>query len=459
MLDLRLSILPPNRRTEERIVKIGIAAGTLVPDFHYHRRLARIAPLYAKLLISEGKKVEAIPYLDAWYAFFTKIMGDARLLLETWAGCYIIKDIGEQEAIPLLESIGEKKRAASLRHAATLLCVPFNRLKAKRHLAELELALAKEQYPIRARGSILALLLIPSVYMPIAVEDLAPGRYLDHLLGEWLALFLSLVIFVVLMLAALVIAFRWRFSRGMASSPLLLLPNWKETARILGNSVLLPIALYFVYSRYSGLARRDFSIEVILPQLTLELAVLVSTVFLLAFTQSVGVIRQRCAVLNIPMPPISTRSHRLSLVLFLLVLLVLLSLRFLNINYFPSSPFPTEYLYLFFALLAFSGFIIAVPFIMFTRLATGKKKYGLYYGTVARSLIPIFAAIVILVGCSVAPYLAHREAYLLKTDTLLGEDGFGIERKMVEEIKRGVREAQEAISREGVVEAAPPQEP
>ena len=58
---------------------------------------------------------------------------------------------------------------------------------------------------------------------------------------------------------------------------------------------------------------------------------------------------------------------------------------------------------------------IAVPkHFGLVRPLTGGKEYGLFKGTLARSLIPVFACVIILVGGLSHPYLARRQAAALQ---------------------------------------------
>ena len=67
-----------------------------------------------------------------------------------------------------------------------------------------------------------------------------------------------------------------------------------------------------------------------------------------------------------------------------------------------------------------------------------RRAYGLYYGTLARTLMPVYACAILFVGVVCMPYLQQRESVLLRQDTLLfiGSHGGGIEGRLTQRLKR-----------------------
>lgn len=86
-----------------------------------------------------------------------------------------------------------------------------------------------------------------------------------------------------------------------------------------------------------------------------------------------------------------------------------------------------------------------IPLALPIALLRGRRE-GLFRGTTARSLIPVFACVVILVGLTTQPYLAYREQFLVQNDPLLSyvERGAGFskpETQLVERLQREVLSA------------------
>ena len=97
---------------------------------------------------------------------------------------------------------------------------------------------------------------------------------------------------------------------------------------------------------------------------------------------------------------------------------------------------------------AWVGLLVAVVAVIVgaVHFVYGERGYGAYCATVARSLIPVFAAAVVLVGVVAHPYLRAREMTLLRAQTALAP-GKGMlsftraEALMVERMKARIVEA------------------
>ena len=67
-------------------------------------------------------------------------------------------------------------------------------------------------------------------------------------------------------------------------------------------------------------------------------------------------------------------------------------------------------------------FVPSYAVIVMVRRLRAAREYGLFHGTVARSLIPVFAAAAILIGGVAHPYLTNLEAALVRRDPILTLD-------------------------------------
>ena len=90
------------------------------------------------------------------------------------------------------------------------------------------------------------------------------------------------------------------------SAPLLLLPPWRVALGILGLGILMPMFLYFAYTRWSGLSSyensfRDFRVF-------LELALLTVTYLATSAELAAAYIRKRCQTLDLPRQNRLTRA-------------------------------------------------------------------------------------------------------------------------------------------------------
>jgi hypothetical protein len=86
--------------------------------------------------------------------------------------------------------------------------------------------------------------------------------------------------------------------------------------------------------------------------------------------------------------------------------------------------------------------IALVPFGLLVWLLRGRNE-GLFRGSVARSLIPVFALVVILLGLTSVPYLRASESSLVRQDTLTssterGEGFTDMETRLVKRLQQEV---------------------
>ncbi|MGK0188961.1 MAG: hypothetical protein ACI9R3_004777 [Verrucomicrobiales bacterium] len=96
--------------------------------------------------------------------------------------------------------------------------------------------------------------------------DLTPGRWLEYILLERLSLvvFLSLLIVTSAWCFVRFLWIRWRGisdPQGHSSIPLLLVPRAKEIALVIAVGVVVPLAVYFLYSRWTAISGRDFNVS------------------------------------------------------------------------------------------------------------------------------------------------------------------------------------------------------
>jgi len=436
MLRERLALLPPARRLEDQITRIAWAAGLLLPDCAMARETARYALTYGDLLVAEGKAREAEPFLDAWYPIALKTDADAFTLVELLVGNAIVKT-GEQYAVPAYEKAGKADKAAWTRARAERLAEPFETYKRRRNSA----ASGTITRQLRRSGSILDNMLLPALDPEIYNDyDLAPSRGLEHVLFEEVAASVFLVVLVGLMALCALTALRWRWAKGMASAPLLLLPDGRTLLRILIVAVLLPLAGYYAYTRWSGLAGREFGFTYVWYRFILEILLLGGTILALAIAMAGRRIRRRCESLGIPVPQRAMSPRYRVAFWAAVVFLWAVCLTF-------RGHMPTWGAWVLIPLIA--GAIVVVLIGVHAADPTvilRKRAYGLYLGTVARSLIPIFAAAILIVAAATHPYLVTREAALVGADKALSPDSSQIsftraESLMVERLKNSVAQA------------------
>jgi hypothetical protein len=250
---------------------------------------------------------------------------------------------------------------------------------------------------------------------------------------------LYLVLLLGLMLLSLAAALRWRWSRGPATAPLLLLPGWATLLRILGLGVLLPLAAFYGYTRWSGLSGRECGFSYLGHRFVLELVLLGATVLLLARGMATRAIRRRCEALGIAVPPVSRWRRRAAWAAVAALWLACVLMGELGA---PGSAWAEP-------LLVAGALAVGVvgAIALSVRYVLGRRGCGLYCGTAARSLIPVFAAAILVLAAVAHPVLRASEVRLLRADSLLfSSDAASVsftraEALMVERLKKGVQRA------------------
>lgn len=396
MLLERLTIMGPPDSMLSNLEQIAVAAGVLLPDLSFCRQLARASVLYSEQLIAAGRTAEAVPFLNAWQTLAVQLNGDSFTLIDVLVEG-AIASIGETRIPDLWLKAGQPQRAEIARQHAELLVKPVRDWRAKNKLAQNDPAWREQEQRLKKSGSILANLLLPAFGEWPAETALAPSRLMEYVLAEKMALALLALLLLAGMLGCGMIYLRWRVVAGGAAIPLLLLPTGRETLRILGYGIVLPVLGYYVYSRWLPFSGREYNLAVAWPRLVAESVILLLLILGVTSHLAVSAVRRRCGTLGVEMPP----SRRFGLV---------------------KSLF-------------------------------GPRRFGLYYGSTARTLIPFLAMGVILLSLLAKPYLNLNERKLLRSDSLLRIDnaagGFtSVESQVTHRLTTEIRQAAANLTRQ-----------
>ena len=87
---------------------------------------------------------------------------------------------------------------------------------------------------------------------------------------------------------------------------------------------------------------------------------------------------------------------------------------------------------------------LVICIIVFFKGVILRKEFGSYYGSLARSLMPIWACTILFIGGLVIPWLHQQETTLLKKDTLMASSvgGFtAIEERVTHRLRDGMADA------------------
>jgi len=403
LLAMRLSILPPSQDLGEMWSRIELASEALLPFLSDYRHLARISIRYGERLLEEGHPEEAQPFLISWLTLSRQMTEASSTWIEELV-VFSILEIGRDEAVPLLKIAGQEQYAEEISSVVQEMLQPWEEQKSK---GEKDKEMVRKL--MKSKGSILDAMLLPALHLGKDDFNLETGRLLDQTILERMGLLFFNALFLLLLVLTCLAAIRWRRAPGAGAAPLLLLPKGRELLFTLVFSVVAPLGLFFIYTRWSGLAGREYSVVEGLPRFVAELFLLSEVIFFLAVRRSMRQVRERCETLEVGCPK-KLKSWQIALLLLL-------------------------------------------PVAWFTWLLRGPREVGTYKGTLARSLIPVLCLVLLLTGLVCHPYLHRRERDLIQSSHYLyvmdDQDPpvIGFTRPEAELVVRLKREVLEAAAR------------
>ena len=289
---------------------------------------------------------------------------------------------------------------------------------------------------------ILASMLLSSLGEPITGEMLAPGNQVARVAFlEQMIAHSMLVLLVLLIIFAFILRSICQLTTTDGRAPNLFIPSLKEFLRIIGLGVLLPVAFYYVYTRHSGISSYENSLRDY--RSFLEVGLFVVTCFAVSTWLGMGFIRQRCEKLGISVPQSIRPLWR---GLFFGALSVSWILCILVRPLFGHIRLMDDILL---GLMSGLGLIfLVICIIVFFMGVILRKEFGSYYGSLARSLMPIWACVILFIGGLAIPWLHQQETALLKKDTLMASSvgGFtAVEERLTHRLRDGMADALKTI--------------
>ncbi|HEX2949622.1 MAG TPA: permease prefix domain 1-containing protein [Armatimonadota bacterium] len=401
-----LASLPPPRYTEDYIYREVLTASVMLPELAMYRDLGRRVCGSARLLIAQGRVGEAKQLLQSWKPMVLQMINDPDItIIHLLVACGVARQM-TNDAADIYRQLGEPAQANQIRRDVDRLFAPFDQ--------RLQTHTGYRSSGVLARyGTLFSNIIL---YAPceqlITPTELLPSQRHEQTMLEQLTVSTVLILLAVLLLIAAVQSVVWLLgTRGGAAVPLLLLPTWKESVRIGVVGLLIPLVAYFVYSRLPGISGRDYGLITLAPRLFFELGTLMLVLLVLPAVLAGRAVHTRCRRLGIITP--SRRTEFLHKVLIIAVLMLLAGFYFsiLSIDLSGMNAELQRGLTLLVGTLLFL-YLLRKPLLRM-------KPFALYYGTVARSLVPIYAGVIILLAVATYPYLRYNEARWLRADTII----------------------------------------
>jgi hypothetical protein len=339
----------------------------------------------------------------------------------------------QEDVPPVLARLGRPEQAVSVRDAAERLGRPLEEWRAKREDPSNEVFEGR----LRQRGGVMARLLLPAIGEEIPEAHLRHGRELDFVMAERVLLICVNVLLLVFMAGSAMLWVRWRRVPGAASAPFLLVPQLARCGWVFGAGAVLPVVVYFIYSRWTGLGGRAYALKFLPGRFIAEYVLLGATVLFCSSAIASGFIRTRCSELGVPTPLRRGVWRRVFGIGVGVGWLACLAVRGSTLEWAQPLAAGT-------ASLVGGGLAIGLC-AAFLKRVFGQAEYGLYFGTLGRSLVPVYASAIILVGLLTYPYLSQVETHLVREDPLIRvhpDAGFtSVEAQLSERLQTEVAEA------------------
>ena len=431
MLRDRLQIYGPGERFGDFIKSAAVAASVVLPDLKHLLNLGRTGVAYGERLLADGRTEDAGFFLAVPHAMGRQLAGDSFTLIDM-LGIGAFFNISAEEAAEVYRRAGMDEEAARLAARSRAAAKPINDWKTLLREQRDNPEMQEGDRELLRRGSVVTGYLLPALGSYPSPAAYEPSRRLEYTVATEVLLAMMSSAFLVAMLGCLLVALRWRLfgSRG-AAIPILLVPDLRRTAWTILLGVLLPIGLFLVVTRNVGWSGHSYSIHFGGHKLIAEFALLAAAVAAGPLYLTWRAVKERCVDLGLPVTRFVVRHVLWGAAVGAAALLVLWL--------FPATG--SQVLVMFTAVAAGLTIVSLDAWAIgaWVQGMAGRKENGLYYGTLFRSLIPIFAAVVVVLGLVVRPYLLHSEATYLARDTLMNDPGLSAFSKMETEITQRLK--------------------
>ncbi|MHB9026184.1 MAG: hypothetical protein ACYC7E_18760 [Armatimonadota bacterium] len=411
----RLQRMPPPRHYGDYIQRTTVIASEPYPDYNILRHVARMIPYYAIMLGKEGRTREATQLLDTYRPMVRLIAESSDNLIGILVAIAIEK-IGGKTAPPVYGDLGRQDLAQQTRQNTTRALRDFEKWRSEKKRNE-----ATEQKFLNRKANLLIAIMGPSLNSKryLNSSELTPTRNLEYISMEQYSTGALLLLLLALLIHSWLTTIRWRLGLRRSGYSAQWLPLDTGTLTRIIFSIALILVLYYAFTRWSGLAGRDQSFLSQHSIFYLEMMLLFVLLAVVPLRIAIRSFRRRCEEYRIPVKgfqrfPLQSLAvgfcHVIWFLLFSSVLLFTLAAFVLSVYGFPLHWYALTGLGL--------CVVLAVLFLLpgMRRIRLGE---GLYRGTMARSLIPVYALAILLISAMAIPALDREEQHWLRKDTIL----------------------------------------
>lgn len=387
MTQEKLNILPSPSSLLEQIDHIGILAGTLLPQLSHYRDMARRVAAYAGLLFEEGDKSSALTILEDIEKPYLKLADESQCLIELLvARACISLSLGHAQNI--YDKMNMPEEAGEVRTKEREDNLFFNSLWTEKYRVVSE-------EDIKKHAGILNSMLCPAI--PGIRISFSPMRTVEQITAESAGLELLLAIFSILLITLGIITSlnMWKY-RKKEGGPMLYFVGWRRLFKIILISMVLPMAIYLIFTRVLPFSGRDYGLnyEPYQYRFALEVLLGITSIFWLVLVVGFSAVRKRCLDAGVEVCRDGYFKPSTGWKIALLILFVIITAFFVG---WERVALQTDHLGLLpislVILLSIALFIRQS--ILFLKVRNGLSQFKL---TAIRSLIPIIAFSVLFTG-------------------------------------------------------------
>lgn len=407
----KIASLPRPILTEDYSSFLNLSSDDF-PELPIYRSIARRIPKVASILVGEKRFKDAVAVLNTGKRYPGMVLNNSdpwflHLMVVMGLGSTINKG-----SIPVYQKLGMIKEAQ----------------KASRVLNQLN-SIGKKWIPkgpisidgpeqrehdsvvVKHGAMVVSTIREQGGFLP-TMQELTPCRMHEHTIMEELFLYGLLLLLTIALISNVIQAGIWTIKlKRAASAPILLIPSTIHIIKALLYGIVAPCLIYWIYTRVLSIGGREYSwVSDMWPRFFIELCIMTIILFNIPVVIIKNKVKQRCKDLAIPVPDkiSEMKSTWLIRAMAIVILLLITSSSNILVDYFPGFKIP---------------YAITLPLIgagVFVILLVSKKrlKQALYYGTIARSMIPVYAFSIILISLTIQPILLKSEIYWLKQDKI-----------------------------------------
>jgi hypothetical protein len=403
---LKINAMPPPVLMEDYVQRHVVLSAELFPHLAAYREVARRTVGSARVLHSQGDRAKAEAVMDTWRPltkFIVKAEHDN--FIHQMVALAVGKILTQQGATAYRElGADDKARDAEVTHEKLVAITESQ----KEHRDD-----PQTKAFLRNHAPVLVAILAPlfaNAKMP-TVEEMKSGRMHEHVMAEEAAAGILTTVLFLMLLAAVFQAMIWFVRlRRAGSAVILLLPPAKVMAKSILLGAVLPMLIYSVYTRIPVIGGREFALtSYMCPRFVLEMFITAVVVLWLPIRFLRGYVRRRCIELDIPVPDARSerRISRRGWGAMAAAVVVGSAALFIADK---GSPLVTT-----------AGILLAILLVVAALWQTVRSRgeYGLYFGTLTRSIAPVYAIVIILLSVVVMPLQMRSEADLLRHDQLM----------------------------------------